>query len=108
MERVDRFLPEKDSLSRTVTLKTMKGLLRRPVQRLHRLEANSTQFVSCEFGDSRANRGQSGTRKVQKTQRRRQRRNKLRRNQRQVFNSIGEVGRMFGLRSAVDKLHDPL
>ena len=66
MGRVDRLLPGKDGLIRTVTLKTKKGLLRRPVQRLHRLEASSTQFVSGEFGDSGAYGGESATRKVKK------------------------------------------
>lgn len=42
--RVERLLPGKDGLIRTVVLKTKKGLLRRPVQRLPRLEASSTQF----------------------------------------------------------------
>ena len=61
MGRVDRLLPGKDGLIRTVILKTKKGLLRRPVQRLHRLEASSTQFVSGEFGDSGAYGGESVT-----------------------------------------------
>ena len=51
MGRVERLLPGKDNLIRTVIVKTKKGLLRRPVQMLHRLEANSTQFVNGEFGD---------------------------------------------------------
>ncbi|PFX19171.1 hypothetical protein AWC38_SpisGene16427 [Stylophora pistillata] len=44
MGRVERLLPGKDRLIPTVVLKTKKGLLRRPVQRLPRLEASSTQF----------------------------------------------------------------
>ena len=64
MGRVDRLLPGKDGLILTVILK--KGLLRRPVHRLHRLEASSTQFVSGEFGDSGAYDGESDTRKVKK------------------------------------------
>ena len=42
MGRVDKLLPGKDGLICTVILKMKKGLLRRPVQRLHRLEASST------------------------------------------------------------------
>ena len=52
MGRVDKLLP-------TVILKMKKGLLRRPVQRLHRLEASSG-----EFGDSVAYGGESASRKV--------------------------------------------
>ena len=59
--RVDRLLPGKDGLICTVILKTKKGLLRRPLQRLHCLEASSTQFVSGEFGDSGAYGGESVT-----------------------------------------------
>ena len=66
MRRVDRLFPGKDGLIRTVTLKTKKGLLRRPVQGLHRLEARSTQFVSGDFSDSSAYGGESATRKVKK------------------------------------------
>ena len=66
MRRVDRLLPGKDGLIRTVTLKTKKGLLRRPVQRLHRLEASSSQFVRGDFADISAYGGESATRKVKK------------------------------------------
>ena len=52
MGRVERLVPGKDGLVRTVTLKTQKGRLRRPVQRLHRLEVSTNQFVSDKFGDS--------------------------------------------------------
>ena len=55
--RVERFVPGKDGLVRTVTLKIQKGRLRRPVQRLHRLKASITQFVSDKFGDSGPSRG---------------------------------------------------
>ena len=55
--RVERLVPGKVGLVRTVTLKKQKGRLRRPVQRLHRLEASTTQFVSDEFGDSGPNGG---------------------------------------------------
>ena len=72
MGRVDRLLPGKDGLIRTVILKTKKGILRRPVQRLHRLEASSTQFVSGEFGDSGAYGGESATRKVKKKPKKKQ------------------------------------
>ena len=61
MRRVKRLVPEKDGLVSTVTLKPQKGRLRRPVQRLHRLEASATQFVSDEFGDSGPNGGESAT-----------------------------------------------
>ena len=57
MGRVERLVPGKDGLVRTVTLKIQKGRLRRPVQRLHRLKASITQFVSDKFGDSGPSRG---------------------------------------------------
>ena len=44
-----------------LTLRPQKGRLRRPVQRLHRLEASTTQFLSDEFGDSGSNGGESAT-----------------------------------------------
>ncbi|XP_022792056.1 Y-box factor homolog [Stylophora pistillata] len=59
MGRVERLLPGKDGLTRTVILKTKKGLLRRPVQRLPRLEASSTKFGSGELGESGAYGGES-------------------------------------------------
>ena len=52
-------VPGKDGLVSTVTLKPQKGRLRRPVQRLHRLEASTTQLLSDEFGDSGPNGGES-------------------------------------------------
>ena len=58
MRRVGR---GKVGLVSTVTLKPQKGRLRRPVQRLHRLEASTTQFLSDEFGDSGPNGGESAT-----------------------------------------------
>ena len=61
MGRVDRLLPGKDGLICTVILKTKKGLLRRPVERLHHLEASSTQFESGGFGDRGAYGGESAT-----------------------------------------------
>ena len=57
MGRVERLVPGKDGLVRTVTLKIQKGRLRRPFQRLHRLKASITQFVSDKFGDSGPSRG---------------------------------------------------
>ena len=54
-------VPGKDGLVSTVTLWPQKGRLRRPVQRLHRLEASTTQFLSDEFGDSGSNGGESAT-----------------------------------------------
>ena len=57
MGRVERLVPGKDGLVRTVTLKIQKGRLRRLVQRLHRLKASITQFVSDKFGDSGPSRG---------------------------------------------------
>lgn len=54
-------VPGKDGLVSTVTLKPQKGRLRRPVQRLHRLEASTAQFLSDEFGDSGPNGGESAT-----------------------------------------------
>ena len=72
MGRVDRLLPGKDGLIRTVTLKTPRRLLRKPVQRLYRLEASTTQFVSDEFGDSGGNGGESATRKVKKKAKKKQ------------------------------------
>ena len=56
--RVKRLVSGKDGL---VSLKPQKGRLRRPVQKLHRLEASTTQFVSDEFGDSGPNGGESAT-----------------------------------------------
>ena len=61
MRRVERLVPGKDGLVSTVTLKPQEGLLRRPVQRLQRLEASTAQFVSDEFGDSGPNGGESAT-----------------------------------------------
>ena len=61
MRRVERLVPGKNGLVSTVTLKPQKGRLRRPVQRLHRPEASTTQFVSDEFGDSGPNGGDSAT-----------------------------------------------
>ena len=67
MGRVERLFPGRDGLICTVTLKTKRGLLRSPVQRLHRLEASSTQFASDEFDDSGPNGGESSAiRKVKK------------------------------------------
>ena len=63
MERVERLVPGKDGLVRIVTLKTQKGRLRRPVQRLHRLEASTTQFVSDKFGDSGPSSGETPLKK---------------------------------------------
>ena len=54
-------VPGKDGLVSTVTLKPQKGRLRRPVQRLRRLEASTTQFLTDEFGDSGSNGGESAT-----------------------------------------------
>ena len=54
-------VPGKDGLVSTVTLKPQKGRLRGPVQRLHRLEASTTQFLSDEFEDSSPNGGESAT-----------------------------------------------
>lgn len=72
MGRVERLLPGKDGLIRTVVLKTKKGLLRRPVQRLHRLEASSTQFGSGEFCGSGAYGGESVARKVKERAKKKQ------------------------------------
>ena len=72
MGRVDKLLPGKDGLICTVILKTKRGLLRRPVQRLHCLEASSTKFVSGEFGDSVAYGGESASRKVKKKAKKKQ------------------------------------
>ncbi|PFX22472.1 Y-box factor-like [Stylophora pistillata] len=80
MGRVERLLPGKDGLIRTVVLKTKKELLRRPVQRLPRLEASSTQFGSGELGESGAYGGES----LLKRSRKGRRRNKLHKNQWQV------------------------
>ena len=66
MGRVERLVPGRDGPVRTVALKTQKGRLRRPVQRLHRLEASTTQFVSDEFGDSGPNGGEYATQNVKK------------------------------------------
>ena len=104
MGRVERLVPGKDGLVRTVTLKTQKGRLRRPVQRLHRLEASTTQFVSDKFGDSGPSSGETPLKKW----RRRWRIKQAMRNQLQVSNSIGEVGGMFGPETeAVDRLDPP-
>ena len=72
MGRIDKLLPGKDGLIRTVILKTRRALLRRPVQRLHRLEARSTQIVSGEFGDSGAYGRESASRKVKKKTKKKQ------------------------------------
>ena len=72
MGRVDRLPAGKDDLIRTVILKTKKGLLRRPVQRLYRLEANSTQFLNGEFGDSGAYGAESAARKAKKKAKKKQ------------------------------------
>lgn len=50
MGRVEELFPGKDGLVRTVALKTQKGALSRPIQRLHRLEA-SNQSLSAECYD---------------------------------------------------------
>ena len=70
--RVDELLPGRDGLIRTVVLKTKKGLLRRPVQSLHRLEASSTKFASGEFGDSGPYGGESASPKVKKKAKKKQ------------------------------------
>ena len=72
MGRVDKLLPGKGGLIRTVILKTKKRLLRRSVERLHRLEASSNKFVSGEFGDSGAYGGESASRKVKKKAKKKQ------------------------------------
>ena len=61
MRLVERLVPRKDGLVSTVTLNPQKGRLRRPLQKLHRLEASTTQFVSDEFGESGPNGGESAT-----------------------------------------------
>ena len=95
MERVDKLLP-------TVILKMKKGLLRRPVHRLHPLEASSTKFVSGEFGDSVAYCGESASQKVKKKAKKKQV------TQKRASNIIGEEGRMFRPGSLVNERHDPL
>ena len=44
MGRITQVHPGKDGFARTVTLKTQKGELKRPVQRLHRLEMEQTSL----------------------------------------------------------------
>ena len=70
MGRVERLVPGKVGLVRTVTRETQKGRLRRPVQRLHRLEASTTQFVSDKFGDSGPNSGEAPLKKSKRRWRR--------------------------------------
>ena len=73
MGRVETLVPGKDGLFSTLTLKAQKGRLRRPVQRLHRPEASTTQFVSDKFGDRGPNSRELPLKKLE----RRWRRNKL-------------------------------
>ena len=58
MGRVEKLFPGRDGLARTVELKTQKGNLCRPIQRLHRLEA-SNQSLSAECYDGEAHGGES-------------------------------------------------
>ena len=52
MGRVERIFPGNIGLVRTVILKTQKGLTRRPVQRLHRLELkNHPMNAGYDDGD---------------------------------------------------------
>ena len=41
MARVDKVHPGKDGLVRTATVKALKGVFNRPVQRLHKLEIDA-------------------------------------------------------------------
>ena len=66
MGRVEKLFPGKDGLVRTVTLKTQKGALCRPVQKLHRLEA-SNQSLSAECYDRDAHGGESKSKKVKES-----------------------------------------
>ena len=70
MGRVERLVPGKDGLVRTATLKTQKGRLQRPVERLHRLQTSTTQFVSDKFGDSGPNSGETPLKKSKRRWRR--------------------------------------
>ena len=51
LARVEEVHPGKDSLIRTVTVRTQRGLLNRPVQRLHKLEVNSNSQQDCQRRD---------------------------------------------------------
>ena len=72
MGRVEKLFPGKDGLVRTVTLKTQKGALCRPVQRLHRLEA-SNQSLSAECYDRDAHGGESKSKKVKESTKKKKR-----------------------------------
>ena len=65
MERVEKLFPGKDGLVRTVELKTQKGNLCRPIQRLHRLE-ESNQSLSAECYDGEAH-GEESKNKVRES-----------------------------------------
>ena len=58
MGRIEELFPGKDGLVRTVELKTQKGNLCRPIQRLYRLGA-SNQSLSAECCDREAHGGES-------------------------------------------------
>ena len=66
MGRVEKLFPGKDGLVRTVALKTQKGALCRPIQRLHRLEA-SNQSPSAEYYDRDVHGGESKNKKVKES-----------------------------------------
>ena len=66
MARVEKLFPRKDGLVRTVALKTQKGALCRPVQRLHRLEA-SNQSLSAECYYRDVHGGESKNKKVKES-----------------------------------------
>ena len=65
MGRVEKLFPGKDGLVRTVALKTQKGALCRPVQRLHRLEASNQECYDRDVhgGESKNKKVKESTKK---------------------------------------------
>lgn len=58
---VERLIRGKDGPFRTITIKAQKGRLSRPVQRLHSLEATTTQFVTDESGGEETSYGETSS-----------------------------------------------
>ena len=58
---VERLIRRKDGPFRTITIKAQKGRLSRPVQRLHSLEATTTQFVTDESGREETSYGETSS-----------------------------------------------
>ena len=67
MQELTDWFPENMALFVLYPLR-QRGRLGRSVQRLHRLEASTTEFIGDELGDSGPNGGTQNVKKVEKKQ----------------------------------------